>query len=172
MLAPRRNLELKARCGDSNKVAALVAQLGARNAGLEVQTDTYFRAVRGRLKLREIERRPAVLIAYERPDSAAARMCNYHLVPVADPGALKNLLSDALGVRGVVAKHRHIWLWQNVRIHLDEVAGLGMFIEFEAVIGSEAEEAAAPAQLATLCRTLAITPSDHIAVSYADLLRI
>jgi adenylate cyclase class IV len=47
---------------------------------------------------------------------------------------------------------------------------LGSFIEFEAVISTEAEEAAAPGQLDELCRALSISPDDHIATSYADLL--
>jgi adenylate cyclase class IV len=33
----------------------------------------------------------------------------------------------------VVAKRRHLLLWEGVRIHLDEVERLGTFIELEAV---------------------------------------
>jgi adenylate cyclase class IV len=43
-------------------------------------------------------------------------------------------LSTALGVRGVVRKHRHVILIDNTRVHLDEVEGLGSFIEFEVVL--------------------------------------
>jgi len=81
-------------------------------------------------------------------------------------------LTDTLGVRGVVVKRRHIWLWQNVRIHLDEVSGLGTFVEFEAVITSPAEEVAAPTQLNRLSTILLIRPEDHLAPSYADLLNL
>ena len=75
-------------------------------------------------------------------------------------------------MRGVVAKHRHIWLWQNVRIHLDQVEGLGKFVEFEAVITSVDEETAAPAQLSQLSQLLSIRPEDQLAPSYADLLNL
>ena len=51
-----------------------------------------------------------------------------------DAGALKTALVAALGIRGVVHKRREIYLWHNVRIHLDEVAGLGALVEFEAVL--------------------------------------
>jgi predicted adenylyl cyclase CyaB len=166
----RRNLELKARFSDLDESAARVSSLNARDAGLEVQTDTYFRVPSGRLKLREIEGKPAVLIFYERPDSTSARLSKYHLIPVPDAAGMKALLTDAFGVRGVVSKRRRILLWHNVRIHLDEVAGLGSFIEFEAVLTSDAEESAAPGQLDELCRVFAISPGDHIAASYADLL--
>jgi adenylate cyclase, class 2 len=170
MSAPRRNLELKARCHGLQAVTAIIGHFGARYAGLEVQTDTYFRVPNGRLKLREIEGQEAVLIGYSRPDHTGPRRSNYHLVPVPDAAPLKAVLTETLGVRGVVSKRRHIWLWDNVRIHFDDVAGLGSFVEFEAVLTSSAEEVAAPAQLDELCRVLQIVPNDLLAPSYADLL--
>ncbi len=42
----------------------------------------------------------------------------------------------------VVAKRRHLFLWEGVRIHLDEVEELGTFIEFEAVLESPAGDEA------------------------------
>jgi predicted adenylyl cyclase CyaB len=172
MSIPRRNLELKARYADLDAAAASIREFGARYAGLEIQTDTYFHVHIGRLKLREIEGKEAVLIGYVRPDESSARHSDYHLVQVADPAAMKAILTDTLGVRGVVVKRRHIWLWQNVRIHLDEVSGLGTFVEFEAVITSPAEEVAAPTQLNRLSTILLIRPEDHLAPSYADLLNL
>ena len=58
----------------------------------------------------------------------------------------------------------------HVRIHLDEVAGLGSFVEFEAVLGPEDDETTAHARLEYLGRTLQLNPSDHRGKSYADLL--
>src|SRR5262249_31497745 len=156
MIIPRRNLELKARYADLDTAAARLQKIGARDAGVEVQIDTYFRVPIGRLKLREIEGKETVLIGYVRPDESSARQSNYHLAPVADAAAMKAVLADTLGIRGVVAKRRRIWLWQDVRIHLDQVAELGTFVEFEAVITTPAEETAAPAQLERLSQVLAI----------------
>ncbi len=34
----------------------------------------------------------------------------------------------------VVSKRRRLFLWEGVRIHLDEVEDLGNFVEFEAVL--------------------------------------
>ena len=45
-------------------------------------------------------------------------------------------LSETLGVDVVVEKRRHLLLWKTVRIHLDEVTGLGSFVELEAVAGA------------------------------------
>jgi adenylate cyclase class 2 len=166
----RRNLELKSRCPDLTAAEAAVFRLGARPAGVQVQTDTYFRARSGRLKCRTIEGQPAELIWYERPDQDAARLSAYRLVPVPDSAGLCAVLAAALGVRGVVRKRRTIYLWHNVRIHLDEVSGLGTFVEFEAVLAAGEDEATAAARLRHLSEALGIRPADHLAPSYADLL--
>jgi adenylate cyclase class 2 len=166
----RRNLEVKARHADLAAARAAAERLGARAAAVEVQTDTYFRVPHGRLKLRAIEGQPAVLIWYDRPDNTGTRGSDYYLVPVPDAAALKAALTAALGVRGEVRKRRAIYLWHNVRIHLDEVAGLGNFVEFEAVLAAAEDEVTAASRLDELGRALAILPGDHLAPSYADLL--
>jgi predicted adenylyl cyclase CyaB len=161
---------MKARYADLTVARAAVDRLGARPAGVEHQTDTYFPVPHGRLKLREIEGKQAVLIWYDRSDRSEARLSAYHLVPVADASALKAAVAVALGVRGEVHKKRHIFLWHNVRIHLDEVAQLGTFVEFEAVLSSDEDESQAPDRLARFCKELAIDPADQVASSYAELL--
>jgi predicted adenylyl cyclase CyaB len=168
--ATRRNLEIKARHAGLAAARDSVARLGARASGVETQTDTYFRVANGRLKLREIEGQPAVLIWYDRPDHQGTRDSTYYLVPMSDAAGMKSALTAALGVRGEVRKRRDIYLWHNVRIHLDEVAGLGNFVEFEAVLSPEEDEATSRARLEQLCRTLGIFSSNHLATSYADLL--
>jgi predicted adenylyl cyclase CyaB len=166
----RRNLELKARHPNLAAARELVQELGAAPAGVEFQTDTYFFARQGRLKLREIQRQSATLIWYERADQATPRICHYQLVPVLDPGILKAALAAALGVRGEVCKRREIFLWHNVRIHLDEVAGLGTFVEFEAVLSPADDLATAQDRLNHLRDLLGISPGDVIPQSNADLL--
>jgi predicted adenylyl cyclase CyaB len=166
----RRNLELKARHADLMAARAAALGLGARPASIEEQTDTYFRAANGRLKLREIAGQSAVLIFYDRPDERSARLSGYLLVPVPEPALLKSALTAALGVRSVVCKRREILLWHNIRIHLDEVAALGTFVEFEAVLGKGDDESAAAARLEELAAVLKIRAADQLAASYADLL--
>jgi predicted adenylyl cyclase CyaB len=169
-MTPRRNLERKFRCQDLDAVRGMLPAVTARREGVQLQTDTYFHARAGRLKLREIDGEPAVLIWYDRPDTAAAKLCAYHLVPVADAALLRTALTAALGVRGVVRKRREIHHWRNVRIHLDAVDGLGTFVEFEAVLSPQDNEAAAYADLETLRRALGLGGAEELAGSYADLL--
>jgi adenylate cyclase class IV len=167
-----KNLELKAQCADLDAARVAAQRLGARPAGVELQTDTFFRVPIGRLKLRAITGRCAVLIWYDRPNRTEARLSSYYLVPVPDGDLLKALLAAALGVRGEVRKRREILRWHNVRIHLDRVDGLGTFVEFEAVLSPGEEEATGHERLGRLCDALSILPSAHIAASYSDLLEL
>jgi predicted adenylyl cyclase CyaB len=164
----RRNLERKARCADLAAAAAAVERLGARYEGILEQTDVYFHVPNGRLKLRTIAGQTAVLIGYERPNDPSARWSHYHLVPVGDPLALRAALAAALGERGEVRKRRALWLWHNVRIHLDDVAGLGTFVEFEAVMAEGEDDATAHARLAQLAAALGLRPEDDVAGSYGE----
>jgi adenylate cyclase, class 2 len=168
--SPRRNLERKARCADLAAAGAALSRFGARLGGVQEQNDTYFPAPSGRLKLRVLDGRDAVLISYARPDDTGVRPSSYHLVPVSDPESLRSALAAALGVRGEVRKRRTVWHWHNVRIHLDEVAGLGTFVEFEAVLSGTEEDVTSQGRLAELGRLLGLTPADDLAGSYAELL--
>ena len=169
---PLRNLELKARYADHASAETVLQKLGATREWSLRQVDTYFVVPHGRLKLREQESRDvAELIAYERPNETTVRASNYLLVPIPDPAALKSALTRTLGVRVVVAKRRTLWLWHNVRVHLDQVESLGAFLEFEAVLASS-DESDEPSRerLGQLTRALDIRDEDRIAGSYSDLL--
>ena len=130
---PRRNVELKARDPDPEATLARALRAGATDHGVIRQRDTYFAVPQGRLKLREEEPGGARLISYRRPDAADERVSDYRLVPVPDPDGLRAALAETCGVRVEVVKRRRLLLWERVRIHLDEVEGLGSFLELEAV---------------------------------------
>lgn len=164
-----RNLELKARLADLAAARQAAILVATDRLGVQHQLDTYFHCSQGRLKLREIEGYRAELIAYQRPDTLGLRLSDYQRLPIAEAAQLKKILTAALGVRGVVEKRREIFLLQNIRIHLDEVVGHGTFLEFEAVLQSEAQETAAQTQLAVLSNHFGISGSDLLSGSYGDL---
>ncbi len=168
---PRANLEIKARCGDLARARDAARRVATAYVGVDHQVDTYFRTRAGRVKLRESSLSGGQLIPYLRPDEPGARRSDYLVIPVEDPAALKALLSSILGVHRVVRKRREILLADNVRIHLDEVEGLGDFVEFEAVFdGSPAEESRQHERLARLQRELGLEGSELLATSYEGLL--
>jgi homotetrameric cytidine deaminase len=168
---PRRNVEIKARDADPAATLERALALGASDEGVLTQRDTYFTRARGRLKLREQEggsEAGARLIAYARPDDDTARTSAYRLAEVADPAALREALDAALGTLVVVDKRRHLLLYENVRIHLDEVQGLGSFVELEGVAAADSDLSAEHEIVDRLRGELAL--GEPVAVSYSDLL--
>jgi homotetrameric cytidine deaminase len=62
-------------------------------------------------------------------------------------------------------------VWENVRIHLDDVEGLGTFIELEAMVGPGLNSPGEAAEkVARLRSELAIADDALVAVGYSDLL--
>jgi adenylate cyclase class 2 len=164
------NLEIKARCADLSALRERVARLATRRIGVDRQLDTYFATRSGRLKLRASSLSGGQLIPYERPDASGPRRSDYRVVPVEDADRLARMLGEILGVRCVVRKEREIFLYGNVRIHLDRVEGLGPFVELEAVFdGSPQHEAEQLRRLRSLMKELGIRDRDLVAGSYADL---
>jgi homotetrameric cytidine deaminase len=163
------NVELKAVDPDPEATVARCLALGATDRGELHQTDTYFLVRRGRLKLRSDES-AAELIAYRRPDHPEATESAYVLAPVSEPAAVAEALDSALGTTVVVSKRRRLFLWEGVRIHLDEVEGLGSFVEVEAVLPDAGDLDAAREKVARLRSELGIADDALVAVGYADLL--
>jgi len=168
MAAPRRNIELKAFDPDPERSLAVVLGLGARDRGVIRQRDTYFRVNSGRLKLREEEPGGATLVQYDRVDADEARESRYRLIPVDDPGELCRALEASLGVLAIVEKERHLLLWQNVRIHLDRVDGLGDFLELEGVATADSDLAEELDRVARLTEALDLVPERMLRNSYSD----
>jgi predicted adenylyl cyclase CyaB len=165
-----RNIELKARLPDLAAARRIAEQVATANLGIQRQTDTYFRCSQGRLKLRELEGRPAQLIGYLRPDQASAKASDYRIVEIADVEAIRAVLTETLGILAVVVKQREIFLHHNVRIHLDLVERLGTFIEFEAVLDNGVDAEAGRLQVAWLRDQFAIADADLVRNSYSDML--
>lgn len=185
------NFEFKARAGDLARVRAALQRRGAHFAGVLEQSDTYFVVPHGRLKLREIKRRPATpaaaageaqLIFYERGDEAALKRSDYFLAHFMPAEEVREALSRALGVLAVVKKERELFLLgygtaaaaeseAHIRIHLDRVQGLGEFVEVEAVAGDGVSFAQAESEARALLQEFDILPEHLLAGSYADLLR-
>lgn len=143
---------------------------GAVHQGSDHQVDTYFAVSRGRLKLRQgtIE---TTLIHYERDDRAGPKDSQVLVHTPSDGQSLKATLSAALDLLVVVDKQREILWADNVKLHVDQVAGLGAFVEIEAMDG---EDARSRTELRVQCRRwlnrLEIGPELLVTGSYSDLL--
>lgn len=162
-----RNLEFKARLADLKAALARARALGADLWGDLRQTDTYFAVAAGRLKLRETAGFQAELIFYDRDERARLRPSDYEVARTPDADALRDVLARALGVLAVVRKRRTLLLLDTTRIHLDNVDGLGAFLEIEVPVRDD--ETAAATRLDQLVEDLGYAWSDCIRASYLDL---
>ncbi len=165
-----RNIEIKARASDFDRQMQLAARMA--DAGPEVirQHDTFFLTPRGRLKLRRIPDQDGQLIYYERPDRSGPKECKYFITRTHEPGLVEQILGEVLGVLGVISKTRTLYLVGQTRIHLDEVRGLGRFIELEVVLESEQDPADGERIARRLMDRLSITEKDLVRGAYIDLL--
>lgn len=170
MPASSRNIELKAADPDPRRTLELALALGAEDRGEIVQRDTYFASAHARLKLREQTPGESELIQYLRADSADPGASEYRIVAAPDPTALREALDSALGTLVVVEKRRRLLLSEGVRIHLDEVDGLGSYLELEAVAAPDSDLTAEHDKVDRLRGELRVGDGALVAGSYSDLL--
>lgn len=167
---PHLNIEIKAKSLELDRIRDILKSKNADFKGIDHQVDTYFKVSSGRLKLREgnIENH---LIYYEREDKSGPKKSLVVLYKYNPDQNLKEILTRSLGVLAVVNKHREIYFIDNVKFHLDNVRGLGNFVEIEAIdedgsIGSEKLHE----QCKHYLKLLNISKEDLLENSYSDLI--
>lgn len=165
-----RNIEIKARADDLDRLRDIAAALTTSPAEMLDQKDTFYDVPSGRLKLREIAGQLAELIFYQRTDTERPKASHYVRSPVADPSSMHELLARFARPCGVVEKRREVLMVGRTRIHLDQVLDLGNFMELETVLAENESEAEGEKALRDLMTQLAIDPADLIAGAYLDLL--
>jgi adenylate cyclase class IV len=166
-----RNIEIKVRLEAIDDARAIALGLGATPHAVEEQIDRYYTLTGSRrVKLRTVAGGRAELVEYRRSEATGVRASDYTVTPVRDAAARRCLLPKGSALL-VVRKRREILLWDNVRIHLDQVEGLGTFLELEAVVDRAHDDARCRTQVAALMEALGVRDADLIRASYAELLR-
>ena len=164
------NIEIKARVHDFAALRQRAEMLSDTPCETISQEDTFFLTEKGRLKLRDLGAGRAQLIHYLRPDRGGPKRSDYHIAHISDVENLKRVLELACGIRGVVKKTRHLYLMGQTRLHLDEVEGLGQFMELEVVLREDQSEAEGLAIADELMQKLGVERADLIEGAYMDLL--
>ncbi|MCX6095086.1 MAG: class IV adenylate cyclase [Candidatus Bipolaricaulota bacterium] len=165
-----RNVEIKARLRDPEAVRRRAADLSDAPAVVLDQEDTFFRVPEGRFKLRTFPNGRGELIYYDRQDEAGPKTSEYFVHRTQDPATLRDLLARACGIRAVVRKRRTLYLAGRTRIHLDEVEGLGSFLELEVVLEDDMESEEGATIADELLDRLGVPAEDRVACAYVDLL--
>jgi adenylate cyclase class IV len=166
-----QNIEFKAEIRDIAAARRQCALVGAVPAGRFRQSDLYFRVPEGRLKRRESRNDAGAVtvewIFYRRPDTAASRIAQYTILT--DEQARVRFGEGTLTAWKRVVKTRELWMVGNVRVHLDEVEGLGQGIEFEAVVSPRHDLAECRMMVQHLREQFAPIMGEAIAGSYESL---
>jgi adenylate cyclase class IV len=166
-----RNVEIKATVPD---FAPVIEVLGAIPSGPPVhvsQEDTFFSCPSGRLKLRRFSASSGELIHYVRADQPGPKASRYVRVPTPEPDLLREALASAYGIVGVVRKRRTIYVVGRTRVHLDDVEGLGRFVELEVVLTDSEAVEAGTTEARELMTALGIRDEQLVGRAYVDLLR-
>lgn len=164
-----KNVEFKAYAKD---LAVLEERLSVLNPvldGIYNQVDIYYNVPIGRVKLREYDDFSS-LIYYNRADGVDAKGSDVIYYKHDKNEALGAILELQFGIKVRVSKVRKVLKYKNVSIHLDQVEGLGSFVEVEACSVGAIEGISLKQQCDEFFALLELREEDLIAVSYSDLI--
>ncbi|XP_003485277.1 uncharacterized protein LOC100747037 [Bombus impatiens] len=170
-----RNIEIKAKIDDPDLKISRVVQLTKQNSIVKVmkQYDTFFKVKEGgRLKLRKFQDDSGELIYYRRSNKFGPKLCDYEKVTLNKSACshVGNILSASNGRLGIVKKTRKLYMIGQTRVHIDDVEGLGTFLELEVVLTDEQDIESGEKIAQDLMSKLGIKHEDLIANAYIDLL--
>jgi adenylate cyclase class IV len=165
-----RNIEIKALIGSAHDLQGRVACVATSGPTVLRHDDTFFTCTYGRLKLRAFPDGTGELIFYKRENTPGPKISSYHIAPVHCIDALRDTLSKACGETGRVVKSRLLYMTGRTRIHIDQVDGLGDFLELEVVLREDESAEAGIAEARLLMAALGIREDTLVDRSYVDLL--
>lgn len=167
----RTNLEVKTPIENYAGLKKKTKQLGEKFKRIsyhrEKQKDIYYDIKNGRLKLRIINEKSGSLIYYNRSSRTRKRVSNYIISVTKDFNELHDIMKRFHGVKITVEKTREIFVYDNIRIHLDKVKNLGNFLEFEVIFDNLNK---AKQQLKYLIEYYKLNENNFIKESYSDML--
>ncbi|HET6823167.1 MAG TPA: class IV adenylate cyclase [Anaerolineales bacterium] len=164
------NIEIKARARNFNETHRRAEKLSDVPVEVIPQEDIFFNTPQGRLKLRILSEDRGQLIYYTRPDQEGPKRSDYHIFHTAEPADLKRVLELAYGIRGIVRKTRYLYLVGQTRVHLDDVEGLGQFMELEVVMQEGQSDTEGQTIAEGLMASLGVEKTDLLEGAYMDMI--
>lgn len=164
------NIEIKAVIEVPDKIRKILQQEQARFIGVDFQTDIYFNVSNGRLKLRRGNIENA-LIYYNRSNEPGPKPSRIIVQELSSGNHLLDILTQSNGILAEVKKKREIYFINNVNIHLDNIEGLGNFVEIEAFShGKKQNESILKEQCSYYVNLFGIGKEDMVSASYSDII--
>ena len=126
------DITIKARCTDPLETERILLQHKADYVGLDVQTDTFYETEVGKLKHRRGNIEHA-LIHYKREQSGGVQKTEVLLYLKNPSPTTITQVCDGRQVLAQVKKIPKIFFIDQVKFHIDHLAGVGNFVEIEAI---------------------------------------
>jgi adenylate cyclase class 2 len=167
-------VEVKVRA-DHSKVRPILEKLSAKKIGIEHQSDIYFAAPHrdfGKtdeaLRIRSFDGKS--VLTYKGPKLDGVSKTREELETSVDEVPTTRIL-HALGFSkaGVVSKIREVFKIGEITICLDEVEGLGEFLELEITVENEKELEISRKKLFELLKQFDFGEKDSIRISYLEM---
>jgi len=163
------DVEIKAKYEDHSRVRNILKKKNALFGGEEHQVDVYFISPEGRLKLRKGSTE-SILVYYIRDNIKGIKPSEYFLYKTTEPEKLEQLLRIALGELVTVEKKREVYFIDNIKFNIDDVEGLGKFVEIEAITTNPDEIEHMDEIVRSYVKLFDIKEIDIQSHSYSDLL--
>jgi predicted adenylyl cyclase CyaB len=160
------NLEIKLPLKNFDEVLKRIKENNCEFKAELNQKDVYYK-VKGKLLKLRIENSSCSLIKYLRDEKAKDRFSNYEVLHISNSNA-EDYFSDIFESYAVVEKKRLLYLYDNTRIHLDEVKNLGKFLELETLVLNGEEDAIK--RFNNVVDFLSLDVDSQIKGSYKDLI--
>ncbi len=133
------NLELKVKVDSFDELKKLLNSIKAEFVKELNQKDIYYVTQKGLLKLR-IENGEQSIIKYLRDEKSNDRFSDYDVLYFSKGNAEK-FFGELFTIEAVVEKQRLLYMYDNTRVHLDNVKNLGTFLELETLVLNGKEDA-------------------------------
>lgn len=109
-------------------------------------------------------------INYYRENVEKEKISTYTFYKIESVDDFMNVFGESVDIELVVEKKRELYLYDNARIHIDDVKNLGKFIEIEIVINNDEEEKKSQELLEKLMEMLNLNQLEKIAIGYREML--
>jgi adenylate cyclase class 2 len=168
-----QNVEIKIELRDPALARVIASGLRVASIVTLDQTDTYYRLAEGRLKKRETtdgggHTYPPEYIFYHRNNEAKSRVSKFVIYSESEARKYFGASEPPVWVR--VRKRREVFMCNGVRVHMDQVEGLGHFLELEALVTPQHNLAKAYASVDELRRLFGPALGEPVSAGYSDML--
>jgi predicted adenylyl cyclase CyaB len=161
-----KNLELKIHINSFYRLKNRLNKINAEFIGGLIQKDIYYKISNRLVKLR-IENGQQSLIKYFRDEKGKDRWSDYDVIKFTE-GDTEKFFNQLFDIDAVVKKKRLLYIYDNTRIHLDDVKKLGKFLELETLVLNGLKDA--KKRFNKIINLLELDLSSQIKKSYKNLM--